>query len=103
MELMRISGKTFQKEVLQSKTPVVCLFWAAWSAPCKTQLALLEQRSEREEQIRFCRINTDEQFPLSLRYLIRTVPTVLVFREGKLCRKAEGPLSEAQLSALLAP
>lgn len=73
---------TFQQEVLSSELPVLVDFWAPWCSHCRTLEPLLEEFAENARDIRVGKVNIDEEPELAERYNIRSIPTVLLIRDG---------------------
>ncbi|MEJ2764906.1 thioredoxin TrxC [Photobacterium sp. MCCC 1A19761] len=77
-------GKNFES-LIQSPKPVVVTFWGQNCAPCRTFKPIVEQvAAERQKSLRFVRLNVQQNQALASRYKVRGVPTVMVFKKGKL-------------------
>ena len=86
-----MSEKAFVEEVLESPTPVVVHFGAPWCGPCKMIEPLLTRfQAEWGKRFKLIGINADENLKLSSRYRITTLPTILLFEEGKVVHRLEG-------------
>ncbi|MBD2327460.1 thioredoxin domain-containing protein [Alkalinema sp. FACHB-956] len=85
-----INEQAFAQEVLQSSTPVLVHFWAPWCGVCRMIEPALERvRSEFGESLKLVGINADENLKLTSNYRITNLPTVLVFKEGRLLHRLE--------------
>ncbi|OUC14761.1 MAG: thiol reductase thioredoxin [Alkalinema sp. CACIAM 70d] len=85
-----INEQAFAQEVLQSSTPVLVHFWAPWCGVCRMIEPALERvRSEFGESLKLVGINADENLRLTSNYRITNLPTVLVFKEGRLLHRLE--------------
>jgi thioredoxin 1 len=85
-----ISEKTFNREVLSSSIPVVVNFWTPWCGPCKLiEPLILQLQGRTDNPLKVVRINADENFWLSKRFDITTLPTVLVLHEGRVVYRLE--------------
>jgi thioredoxin 1 len=93
-----IGEKTFNSEVLGSSIPVVVNFWTPWCGPCKLIEPLILQLQDRiANPLKVVRVNADENFWLSKRFNITTLPTVLVLHEGKVVHRLEGITSRDEV------
>ena len=73
----------FQKEVLESKVPVLVDFFATWCGPCKMIAPILEEIAEEREDFKIVKIDVDQVQALAAQYQIMSIPTLMVFRDGK--------------------
>ena len=101
MKALNIVKETFSKEVLQSDRPVLVDFWASWCGPCRMVLPLVEEIAEEREDIKVCKINVDEQPDLTGRYNVMTIPTLMVFKDGKITAQVSGALPKEKILDLL--
>jgi thioredoxin 1 len=95
---MTIEDSTFQTEVLESTVPVLVDFWAEWCPPCKKIDPLLDElASEYDGQVRFTRVNADENYDAVVRYGVHSLPTLLIFRGGREVGRQVGYAPRPQL------
>lgn len=101
MSVMTITKETFQKEVLDSKSPVLIDFWADWCGPCKTLSPIIEELSEDIQEVKFCKINVDEQPELAQQFLVMSIPTLFLFQEGQQMGKMVGVRPKAEIKEMI--
>lgn len=99
---MNITSENFEKEVLQSNVPVLVDFWASWCMPCKMMMPVVEElEKEMESTVKVCKINIDEEADLAIKYGVMSIPTFLVFKEGKVINKTVGVQDKQELKKIL--
>ena len=101
MSALYITKENFEKEVLGSDRPVLVDFWASWCGPCRMVLPIVEELAEEHPEYKVGKINVDEETELASRFGVMSIPTLLVFREGKLAAQAVGARSKEELLAML--
>ena len=99
---MQIDGINFDREVLESKQPVLLAFLTLWSRPCAAITPVLDDiAAEQSHKLKVVRVNADSNFDLSLWYDVQSIPTLLYFVDGNVRAKVVGMASkEAILSKL---
>lgn len=88
-----LTTKNFN-EVLDNNDIVIIDFWAPWCAPCKKFAPIFESLSEKETDIVFAKVDTEDQQAIGKHYAIYSVPTVMIIREGIIVVNHEGMLTE---------
>ena len=88
----------FDKEVLKSNLPVIVDFWAEWCGPCKMLTPILEELSnEMKNEINVVKVNLDDNQDLAMKYSIRSIPTLLLFKQGNLIDTKVGLLPKNEI------
>ena len=101
MSALHITKETFQKEVMESEKPVLVDFWASWCGPCRMLLPVIEQLSEEVTTAKICKINVDEEPELAQQFQVMTIPTLLVFKGGKVTAKSIGVQPKEEILEML--
>ena len=86
------------EEILKSDKPVLVDFWAAGCGPCKMMNPVIEQVKSNNENLEVVKVNVDEERDLAVKYQIRSIPTLLLFKEGVPVWRNSGVLTEQTIS-----
>ncbi|MGG4603555.1 thioredoxin [Paenalcaligenes sp. Me131] len=100
MSTVELTQNTFQSSIEGDK-PLIIDFWAPWCGPCRQFGPTFEKVSEKHDDIVFAKVNTEEEQELAAALRIRSIPTIMVFRERVLLFSHSGALSESQLEELV--
>lgn len=101
MSAPSITGKEFEEKVLQSKEPVLVDFWASWCGPCQMLSPIIGEIAEEAKDFKVYAVNADEEQELMARYGVRAIPTLIVFKEGKVYKQNTGFIPKEQVLDLL--
>ena len=101
MAVITITKESFAQEVLQSEKPVLLDFWASWCGPCRMLSPIVDEVAEERGDVKVGKVNVDEQPELAGEFGVMSIPTLLVFEQGKLVRQAVGARPKAGVLDLL--
>ena len=92
----------FETDVLQAGVPVLVDFWATWCAPCKAIAPLVDAiADEYDGKVKVGKVNVDDNPATPGKYGVRGIPTVILFKDGKVVDQVGGAVPKAQLEALI--
>ena len=101
MAVVTITKENFEQEVLQNAKPVLLDFWASWCGPCRMLSPVVDEVAEERTDVKVGKVNVDEQPELAGEFGVMSIPTLLVFEQGKLVRQAVGARPKASVLELL--
>ena len=91
MAEIKITAENFEKEVLQAQEPVLVDFWADWCGPCRMLGPVLEEIArDYEGSLRVGKVNVDEQLALAQRFVVSSIPLLILFKNGRPCGQSPG-------------
>ncbi|HUM82420.1 MAG TPA: thioredoxin [Lachnospiraceae bacterium] len=101
MSIITITKENFDKEVTQSKETVLLDFWASWCGPCRMLSPVIDQLSQERPDVKFGKVNVDEQPDLARAFRIMSIPTVAVFKSGSIVHQSVGVVPKKTLEGML--
>ncbi len=100
--LVAITDDNFQKEILESEQPAFVDFWATWCGPCRMIGPVFEELSEAYSgKVKFGKVNVDENPKTPANYGVRGIPTLIMFKEGKIVDQVVGAVPKSQLENMV--
>ncbi len=100
--VVHIKGPDWKAEVLESKLPVVADFWAQWCGPCRIIAPILDELAvELAGKMKVVKVDVDENQELASQFGIRSIPTLLIFKDGIVQEQMVGAMNKAALKAKL--
>jgi thioredoxin 1 len=90
MAAITFTEKNFESEVLKSNKPVLVDFWAPWCGPCRMVSPIVDQIADEVTYAKVGKVNVDEQEGLAMKYGVMSIPTLIVFKDGKVAKQAVG-------------
>lgn len=101
MAIINITKNNLESEVLKSDDIVILDFWANWCGPCRALGPILESFANQNSNIKIGKINVDEETELAKKFEIMSIPTLIIFKNGKLTNKSVGLVSESKIAELI--
>jgi thioredoxin len=101
-QIVSTTDANFESDVLKSSLPVLVDYWAEWCGPCKMIAPILDEiANSYEGKLRIAKVNVDENAQLTQKYGIRSIPTLMLFKDGNVQAQKIGALSKSQLAAFI--
>lgn len=103
-EPIQLTDQTFRTEVLESTKPVLIDFWAVWCAPCRVVAPTVKAlASEWEDRLKVCKLDVDHNQVTAQQYRIRSIPTLLLFKNGQVVETIIGALPRKKIEDKIKP
>lgn len=97
-DVLEITDANFQTEVLDSDTPVIVDFWAAWCGPCRMVGPIVEEiAGEYAGRVKVGKLNVDDNKETASKYGIMSIPTILLFENGNIAKQVVGAMPKSAL------
>jgi thioredoxin 1 len=94
-----VTDQSFKQEVLDSQIPVLVDFWAPWCGPCRMVAPVVDEISEQYDgQVKVVKVNTDENPNVASQYGIRSIPTLMIFKDGQRVDMVVGAVPKTTLA-----
>lgn len=101
MTALKITKENFQTEVIEAKGTVLVDFWASWCGPCKMIGPVIDQIADERTDIKVGKINVDEEQELAVQFKVMSIPTLMVFKDGKVVNQSLGAKPKAAILSML--
>lgn len=101
MAITELTEQNFETEVMQSDIPVLVDFWATWCGPCRMQAPIIDELAEEISGVKFAKLDVEQCMRIAQQYGVMNIPTLLVFRGGKVAASAVGLQSKEAIKEML--
>ena len=103
MATISVTDDNFDNEVLKSTKPILVDFWAEWCGPCKQLAPTVEEvANEMVGSVKVCKMDVDSNQELAVQYGVRSIPTLIIFKNGEVSSTQIGAISKQQLEEFIA-
>lgn len=101
MAVLTITADNFEKEVLQANKPVLIDFWASWCGPCRMFSPTIDEiATEYADEVIVGKVNVDEENSLAQQFQVASIPTLILFKEGKAAKSSLGVIAKEDVIAM---
>jgi len=97
MSVVELNISNFDNEVLNADKPVLVDFWASWCGPCRMVSPIVDEIANENTDIKVCKVNVDDNQELAEKYNVMSIPTLIVFKEGKIVNQMVGAKPKNQI------
>ncbi|HFB83799.1 thioredoxin [Thermosulfuriphilus ammonigenes] len=101
-KVVQVTDATFEQEVINSETPVLVDFWAAWCGPCRAIAPIIDELAEEYAgKLKVAKLNVDESPVTPGKFGIRAIPTLIIFKDGQVAQQITGAVAKATIEAAI--
>ena len=101
-KIVTVKGENFESEVLKSDVPVLVDFWAEWCGPCRMVAPVLDElANEMDGKVRVAKLNVDENQQLAYQFQVSSIPTFILFKDGKMADRMMGAMPKAAFASFI--
>lgn len=99
--MLTVTKENYKKEVEEAEELVVIDFWAPWCGPCRMLSPIMESLSEEMADVKFCKVNVDEQPELAREFSVMSIPMVAVIKEGNVAQTLVGYRAKEEIAGMI--
>jgi len=97
LEVLKITNKNFEEEILNGETTAIVDFYADWCGPCRMMSPIIDEIAEENADIKVGKVNVDENQELAMKYSVMSIPTIIIFKNGKVHKQFVGVTSKTDI------
>lgn len=101
MNVIKVTNDTFEKEVLNSNTPVLVDFYADWCGPCKMLSPTVDEVANENDDIKVVKVNVDEAQDIAIKYQVMSIPTLVVIKNGNEVNRSVGVIDKEEILSMI--
>jgi len=102
MAIVALTAENFNDEVLNTNQTVLIDFWASWCGPCKMLSPIIDELAQEvSSDVKICKLNVDDERELAMEFQVRSIPTLVIIRDGKVVTTSVGVKSKAEILSML--
>ena len=102
MSEVNVTKQNFNQEVVEVDKMVVVDFWATWCGPCQMLAPVLSEiAEEHKDTVKVCKVNVDEEQEIAMEFNIMSIPTLVIFKNGKVVKTTVGFHSKTELDGII--
>lgn len=101
MSVLSVNKNSFAQEVINSDKTVLVDFWASWCGPCRMLSPIVDEIAAQHPEIKVCKVNVDDEPELAQSFQIMSIPSLMVFKDGKEVANSIGLRPKAEIEAMI--